>query len=207
MIRQRRAGRARIALLVALVLGMAAVAGCTAKTADTAVKSGATALGSLPAARSALATAAPDAKLLVVQTAEAVESTATPVWAYLFGSPSTDKTYLVYVANGVSMGGAQEYGEAGLQASEWAQVPGTDAWKIDSDAAYAKALAISGAKGVPNAYMMGMLTYKSATDTSTVQPFVWNVLFDPGESGATSSTINVNAGTGAAVVTTETFAQ
>jgi hypothetical protein len=143
---------------------------------------------------------APDAKLLVVQTAQAVTPTATPVWGYLFGSPKTDLTYVVYLSNGQSMG-AKEYGKAGLNAAEWAKVPGTDAWKVDSDVALSKALAISGANGNPAAYIMGFVTYKPATDTSTVQPFVWSVQFDPGASGATTKAIDVNATTGVAAVT------
>ena len=50
------------------------------------------------------------------QTAQAVTPTATPVWGYLFGSPSTDKTFFVYVTAGRSMG-AKQYGQAGLSAS------------------------------------------------------------------------------------------
>ncbi len=122
------------------------------------------------------------------------------MWAFLFGSPSSDKTYVVYIAGGTTMSGAQEYGTAGLSAAEWAKVPGTEAWKIDSDAAYKKALEVSGAKGTPTGYMMGLLTYKPEADTSTVEAFVWNVQFDPGDSGATTSSIKVDARTGAAAV-------
>jgi hypothetical protein len=191
---ERKTRLAWIVLVAALVLTGALLAGCGQTTTTT--KSGPTALGSLSAARSALSTSAPDAKLLVVETAQAVEPTGTPVWAYVFGSPSTDKIFVVYLANGKSMG-SQENGTAGLSAAEWATVPGTDAWKIDSDAAYSKALAFSGAKGTPAAYMMGFITYKAKTDTSTIQPFVWNVQFDPGTSGATTGTIDVDAKTGA----------
>ena len=84
--------------------------------------------------------------------------------------------------------------------TEWAAVPGTDGWTVDSDTAYTKALAVSGAKGAPAAYMMGLLTFKPTSDTSTVQPFVWSVQFDPGASGATTSSINVDAKTGVATL-------
>jgi hypothetical protein len=190
-----------IGLGVVAGLGLAAalLAGCTQASTTTTAKAGATALGNLAKAQSALSTTSPDAKLLVVQTAQPVTTTATPVWGYLFGSPSTDKTYMVYVSNGQSMG-AKEYGTTGLSKDEWAKVPGSEAWKVDSDAALAKALPLSGAKGAPAAYVMGLLTYKPKNDTSTVEPFVWNVQFDPGSSGATSKTILVNATTGAASV-------
>ena len=196
-----RARKIRFATVAATTIALALVllvAGCGSKSGST-VKSGPTALGSLAAARSSLSTMAPDAKLLVVQTAQAVTPTGTPVWAYLFGSPGNDKTFVVYLTNGQSMG-AQEYGTAGLSADEWKKVPGADSWKIDSDQAYTKALAVSGAKGDPAAYMMGLLTYKSPDDTSTIKPFVWRVIFDPGTSGATTGTVEVDANSGSAVI-------
>lgn len=195
-----RRDRTRLALVVSLtaLVAVAMLAGCT-QGAATAVKDGPTALGSLKAAQSSLSTMAPDAKLLVVQTAQAVEPTGTPIWEFLFGSPKSDKVYAVYVSGGKSMG-AQEYGAAGLSAAEWAKVPSTDAWKIDSDAAYKSARAAAGGTGDPAAYLMGFLTYKPATDTSTIEPFVWNVVFDPGTSGASTGTINVDAQTGKATL-------
>lgn len=199
MIRARKTRFATVAAAMILLALALLVAGCGSKSSGSTVEPGPTALGSLPAARSALSTMAPDAKLLVVQSAQAVTPTGTPVWAYLFGSPSNDKTFVVYLTGGQSMG-AQEYGTAGLSADEWKNVPGTDGWTVDSDTAYTKALAASGAKGDPAAYMMGLLTYKSAEDTSTIKPFVWRVIFDPGKSGATTGTIEVDAKTGAATV-------
>ena len=201
MATQRQARFATIAFVAVLALAVTLLAGCgkTTGTTSTPVPKGGTALGSLAIAKSSMTTTAPDAKLLVVQTAEAATPTSTPVWGYLFGSPANDKIWVVYVANGVSMG-AQEYGTAGLSKTEWAAVPGTDGWTVDSDTAYTKALAASGAKGAPAAYMMGLLTFKPTSDTSTVQPFVWSVQFDPGASGATTSSINVDAKTGVATL-------
>jgi len=200
MLRQRQARLATIILVAVIALGVALLAGCSSNASSTTTtKSGPTALGGLTAAKSALATTSPDAKLLVVETAQAVEPTGTPVWAYIFGSPSTDKIFVVYLANGQSMG-SQENGTAGLSAAEWAKVPGTDEWKIDSDVAYKNALAASGAKGTPAAYMMGFITYKAASDTSTIEPMVWNVQFDPGTSGATDKVVTVDAKTGKAAI-------
>lgn len=187
-------------LAVAAILSIALLAGCGGNSGTTTA-TGPTAKGSLPVARSALSTMAPDAKLLVVQTAQAVTATATPVWGYLFGSPKTDKTFVVYVENGKAMA-AQEYGTAGLTAQEWAAVPGTDLWKIDSDQAYKTAFAAGGGKGTPEAYAMGLVTYvPKAAATSTVSPFVWSVVFQPGASGVTTATIEVDAKTGTAKVT------
>lgn len=196
--------RTRSAVIAVSLLALASVlllAGCNSKDKEPAApaRSGETALGSLPIAESSLSTMAPDAKLLVVQTAQSVAPTGTPVWAYLFGSPSSDKTYLVY-STGRQIMGAQEYGSAGLSADEWKEVPGTGDWKVDSDEAYTKALAVSGATGSPNAYFMGLLTYKAEDDTSTIKPMVWQVMFDPGESGATTATIEVDAASGTAEV-------
>lgn len=191
--------RTRLAVVVAAtaVLAIALLAGCTSGAGS--AKAGPTALGSIEAAKSALSTMAPDAKLLVVQTAQAVEPTGTPMWEFLMGSPKTDKVYAVYVSGGKSLG-AQEYGTAGLSTDQWKAVPTLDEWKTDSDAAYKAALAVSGAKGDPAAYLMGFLTYKPSTDTSTIEPFVWNVVLDPGTSGATTSTILVDAKTGKASI-------
>ena len=199
----KRTGRGVVVAVAMLaVLLLILVAGCGKKAAETtSAPTGPTALGSLDKARSALSTMAPDAELLVVQTAQAATPTGTPVWAYLFGSPSTDKTYVVYISNGESMG-AQEYGQAGLSKDEWKTVSGSNTWKVDSDEAYDKALAASGAKGDPAAYFMGMLTYKAAEDTSTIKPLVWQVMFEPGESGATTNTIEVDGMTGKAKVST-----
>jgi hypothetical protein len=208
MIGQRKVRLTGIALAAAFVLATTVLlVGCagtsststTTTTTTASATSTSTALAGLSAAQASLLTTAPDAKLLVVQTAQAVTTTGTPVWAYLFGSPSSDKTYVVYVANGASMG-AQLYGTAGLTTSEWSKVPTTTTWKIDSDAAYTKALAVSGASGTPTAYMMGFMTYKPASDTSTIDPFVWSVEFEAGSSGATTSAINVNMNTGAAAI-------
>jgi hypothetical protein len=197
MTTERRYRLAAIVSVVAFSLAVTALAGCAQTSAVPAA--GPTALGSLAAARSGVSTTAPDAKLLLVQTAQAVSPTGTPIWGFLFGSPTTDKVYMVFVAGGRSMG-AQEYGKAGLSASEWTNVPSADAWKVDSDKAFAKALSISGATGAPKSYLMGLITYKPRTDTSTVEPFVWNVRMDPGTSGATKKTIEVNAMTGAAFI-------
>lgn len=170
-----------------------ALAGCNDKAPDKTPQAG-TAREGLEVAQSALTTMAPDAKLLVVQTAEAVTPTATPVWTYLFGSPQTDAIFVVYVTDGKSMG-ASEYGTAGLSAEEWAEVPELDAWTFDSDDAYDKAYAISGAKSTPAAYYMGFQTYvpDSFEGSMTVEPYTWYVSFDPGASGATTSTIAVSA--------------
>lgn len=200
MFTHTRTRLAGIVLVAALALGAALLSGCSgSSTTATPAKAGSTAIGGLATAKSALATTSPDAKLLVVETAQAVEPTGTPIWAYVFGSPSTDKIYVVYMTGGQSMG-SQENGKAGLSAAEWAKVPSTDQWKIDSDAAYTKAFAAGGGKGAPAAYMMGFVTYKAAADTSTIEPMVWNIQFDPGTSGVTDKIVYVNANTGAATV-------
>jgi len=183
-----------------LALGIAlVVAGCGGKPADTTPKTG-TAKAGLLVAKATLSTMAPEAKLLLVQTAARVTPTATPVWGYLFGSPKNDKTYIVYVAGGKAMP-ASEYGAAGLSASDWSAVPGTDSWKIDSDEAYRKALAANGAKGAPAAYNMGFITYVPPSETtSETKTFLWYVEFEPAASGGTTSTIEVDAKTGVTVV-------
>lgn len=180
-------------VLAALMLVAAMLVGCAKSSSSTTstAKAGTTALDNYKVAQASVVATASDAKLLVAQTAQATTPTVTPIWAFLFGSPSTDKTYLVYTTAGKAMG-TQAYGTAGLSKAEWAKVPGTGDWKIDSDVAYSKALAAAGGKGDPTQYFMYFLTYKPKTDTSTVEAYVWNVQFDPGTSGATTSTIAVD---------------
>lgn len=181
-------------LVVAVALALSGCGGDTAKAPEK--PAGKTAKSLYETAKSQLSTTAPDAKLLVVQTAQAVSATGTPVWAYLFGSPETDTIYIVYMNEDNPMP-ASEYGKAGLSADEWKAVPDIGDWKIDSDEAYEKALAESGAKGAPAQWVMGMVTYvPESSGTDAVKPFVWNVNFDPGESGATTKTIEVDAATG-----------
>lgn len=201
MIQSRTARSVTFALAAVLALALVLVISGCGKSSGTTDKN--TAKGALSAARSSLSTMAPDAKLLLVQTAQAVAATETPVWAYLFGSPSTDKTYIVYVNQGSSMG-ASEYGTAGLTPDEWKSVPDVDAWEIDSKDAYTKAFKAAGGKGSPNAYQMGMLTFvpESASD-ATSKTFVWYVQFDPGASGATTATIEVDAKSGKTTVSTQ----
>ena len=203
MMHLRTSRLAKIVSILALAFALVStVAGCGSKSTSATQKpaatpTGATAKAGLAAATSALATTAPDAKLLVVQTANAVTPTATAVWSYLFGSPKTDKTYLVYVKNGKAEPAA-EYGKAGLSKTEWPLVPGPDVWKIDSDAAYQKAQAASGAKA-SGAYTMGFISHvPKAEKTSTTKALVWYVSFDKA-SGASTDTVEVDAQTGAIV--------
>jgi hypothetical protein len=203
MIHARNGRSAKIISILALVIALASVVvGCGSKTASTpsaskTVVAGATAKSGLSAAAAALTTTAPDAKLLVVQTDGAVTVTSAPVWSFLFGSPKSDKTYLVYVTDGKA-GAASEYGTAGLSKKEWAVVPNADDWKIDSDAAYRTAQTAAGAS-TAGAYTMGFLTHVPQSETSsTTKPFTWYVSFDPA-SGATTGTVEVDANTGAVV--------
>lgn len=186
-----------IALLALCLIVAVALVGCGGKKEPKAAQSssGATALGTLQSARSALSTMAPDAKLLVVQTAQTVTATGTPVWGYIFGSPSTDKTYLVYATGGRTMG-VQEYGTAGLKKDDWSKVPSTYDWKYDSDDAYKKALETTDATGTPTGWGMGLVTYKPVESTATIEALVWNVWFAGGVGDASSAPIEVDAQTG-----------
>lgn len=205
MVRERRTRPAVVISVMALALAVALLPGCGTK-GDTVPKTGSvpktgpTALDNLGTARSALSTMAPDARLLTVRLAgDTLSVGQIPVWVYFFGSPSTDKGYIVGATDGLSMG-AREVRTVGLSSSDWAAVPGTGSWKIDSDVAYTKALEVSGLSDRPKGYMMGVKTYRFSTDTSTVEPFVWRVLLYPGVSGETTIHVDVNATTGEASV-------
>ncbi len=183
MNRARYAQTTLLALVAALVLAAVLVAGCGGGSQGTNTSAanepkGPTALDSLSLAQSKLTTAAPDGKLLLVQTTGPTATTATPVWAYLFGSPKTSKLFVVQVNNGKAEG-PSPYGTAEKDQIDWAKVPPSSEINIDSNEAYSKALTASKAKGTP-AYMMGLLTYvPSSQATSTAEPMVWNVQLDP----------------------------
>ncbi len=184
-----------VALLVAIAIAVAALAaGCVPASAPTG---GVTAKDNLALAQSAMTTVAPDAKLLVVQTVGVVETTTqTPAWGYLFGSPKTNKLYVVAVQNGKAS--QQEYGTAKLTATDWAAVPTTDKWTVDSNTAHDSAAKKAGGTAATDPYIMGMVTYVPKTSTSTAQPFVWSITFDPEKGGDTTKrTYDVNANTGA----------
>ncbi len=179
-----------VALVLAAAVGLGALlAGCTTPTPT----GGTTAKANLPVAQATLTTTAPDAKLLVVQTIGVASATSTPSWGYLFGSPKTNKLYVVAVQNGKTS--TQEYGTAKLSAQEWAAVPGTvDKWQVDSDVAHQKAAEKYGAQGATSPYIMGFVTYIPKTSTSTAEPYVWSVTFDPEKTGnAKARTFDVNA--------------
>lgn len=187
-----------LTFLVLFALLAVVMTGCGEKEAgQDAEPSAGTAKGSLDLARSALETMAPDAKLLVVQTAEPITETSTPVWAYLFGSPETDTTYMVYVSEGKAMG-ASEYGSAGLSDEEWQAVPDTSGWEVDSDDAYEKAIAEAGGDTQTSGYFMGLQTYvpRSASETDTTRSMTWYISLDVARSA--EGLVAVDAKTGEA---------
>lgn len=187
-----------VVLLVAVMLAAALASGCAKKT-EVAPQSKATALGNLPWAQHELSASVPDAKLLVVSTDQPTSPKMAPTWLFTFGSPKTGSLYVVYVRGGRPIG-VHVVDSSGLTAKEWSAVPGTDAWKIDSDSAYKAALAAVGATTTPGAYAMGMNTYKTSIDTSTAEPFSWRVHLYPGQGGGATQTVDVNATTGAASI-------
>ncbi len=192
-----RVTRGALVLALALALSVALV-GCN-KTAEKAEPSGPTAMDSIGVAKSSLSTSAPDAKLLLVQTANVVTATSTPVWQYLFGSPKDGSIVAVTVENG-KVTATQPYGSAGMDESEWKLIPDSAEWKIDSDEAFDAALKTDKKATDKTPWAMGFVTYvpKSAASSTTIDPFVWSVALDP--QGATPSTIDVNAKTGEAKV-------
>jgi hypothetical protein len=194
MNREPRIRPSIVGLIGLLVLAAILLSACGNKSATDS-----TAMDNYPAARSAALKAAPDARLLLVQTFEATTPTSAPVWYYLFGSPSAMTAYAVVASQGRLMSTEQVAGE-GFPSSEWSAVPSADAWKIDSDAAYAKAFEVDGAGRRPRPYTMGFETYKPSTDTSTVEPFTWRVTLFPGTNTEATGTVDVSATTGNARV-------
>ena len=191
----------RVALAILLALTLAGLlTGCNKKASSSTAPAGATAMSNVKIAQSALSTTAPDAKLLLVQTANVVTTTSTPVWQYLFGSPKNGSIFAVTVKDG-KVAATQPYGSAGMAAAEWKAVPDASEWKIDSDAALKSALAFNKANNDKMPWAMGFVTYvpKSAATSATIDAFTWSVSFDPqGTLGKPTASINVDAKTGVA---------
>jgi len=192
-----RLTRAALAIVLALTLA-GLMTGCNKKASDGA-KGGTTAMSNVKVAQSALSTTAPDAKLLLVQTANVVTETSTPVWQYLFGSPEDGSIFAVTVTDG-KVTATQPYGSAGMGADEWKSVPSADEWKIDSDAAYKAALAVDKKNTAKTPWAMGFVTYvpKSASTSATIDAFMWSVAFDPQGTLGAPNAVDVNAKTGEA---------
>jgi hypothetical protein len=194
--------RIRVALALVLTLSVGVLAGCgsnntTDKSSTTRPVAATTAKTALKTAISTLSTTAPDGKLLVAQTAGPVTTSSTPVWEFLIGSPKTDVIYAVVVQQG--KGQFEEYGQANLTAKEWTEVPSIDAWKIDSDVAHEKAVAVY-PNGKNGAYVAGFVTFipKGAENEGT-KALTWTFNFDPATKGkAATSTVNVDMGSGQA---------
>lgn len=187
----------RVALVLALALSLSmALVGCN-KSADKTTSSGNSAMDNVAVAKSSLSTTAPDAKLLLVQTANVINATSTPVWQYLFGS-SKDGTIVAVTVEKGKVTSTQPFGSAGMDAAEWKLVPDSTDWKIDSDDALAAALKVDTKATANTPWAMGFVTYipKSAVASTTIEPFVWSVSLDP--QSAAPSTVNVNAKTGEA---------
>jgi hypothetical protein len=123
------------------------------------------------------------------------------VWDYIVGSPKTDLLYEVMIQDG--KGQFQEYTKAQLTAAEWAAVPAESAWKLDSDAAYAKAIAVY-PQGKTAAYYPSLLTYvPPSAPAGDYNAMKWVFNFDPASKGtATTSTVVVDMATGQASLAT-----
>lgn len=156
-----------------------------------------TAKKALDTARAAAKEKASDAKLLVVQTAQPAKPGEAPMWGYVFGSPSQNKTYMIYIHQGKAMP-SEKTGEAGLTKEQWAKIPGDDAWPIDSDKAYEAALRASGSQWDPDEYSMALQTIVKKPDPGAAfgEALKWYVTFDFGAAMETTAPIAVDAKTG-----------
>ena len=202
----RTARHLGIVLALALVLAAGALAGCgspksTASSPTAAKPAALTAKDAYAIALTAVATSAPDGKLLVCQAADTITATSSPIWEYLIGSPKSNKVFAVLVQNGKAQ--ASEYGSAGLSPAEWSAVPSSDQWKIDSPEAHDTALKVY-PTGKDAAYFMGFVTYVPKSAAKNASPsMTWILSFDPkslANSHATTSTVNVDMRTGTATI-------
>lgn len=195
----------RVIVLAFVALSLALLTGCGDDAPpEPASEQRSTALANLEAAESAIETTAPDAKLLVVQTPSASAAGGNPLWVYTFGSPETGQMFTVSLANGTVMNTAPA-GAAPLEAEEWASVPETAAWEIDSDEAYEAALEVADFESTPTGYSMVLETYvpRSAPAEPAVSAFVWYVSFRTGDGEELPTVVAVDARTGEATLVQE----
>lgn len=198
---------ARVGLALAILLTIGVLAGCNSNSKspdDQAAKtdtSKAKAAASL--ALSALTTAAPDGKVIVGQLVAPIAATATPMWEFLVGSPKNSKVYAVLVTGGKAQ--FKEYGKVSLEATQWAEIPNVKAWKIDSDVARDKALAVY-PQGKDDRYNQGFITYVADPDREGApKAMTWNITFistskNKGKSEVSSNTVLVDMVSGAAAL-------
>jgi len=191
----------RVVPLVFAIVALAFLTACGGTDGQEPATDTTTALANLGVAESAVATLAPDAKLLVVQAPSASMSGGAPLWVFLFGSPETGEMFSVSTANGVVMDTARA-GAAPLETDEWASVPETAAWDVDSDEAYETALDAAALGADPTGYVMVMETYvpASAPAEPEVTAFVWYVTFTMADADATPPIVAVDASTGEATL-------
>lgn len=182
-----------VCVLLAVVSTCALTLGCTS---NEEVPGATSAMGdTLAVAQSAITSGVPDAKLLAVQTMRAVSTTSTIEWMYLFGSESECYTYTVFMQGDRAV--CADYSPIAMTKEEWAAVPSLDTVAVDSDEAYARALAefADGKSAAP--YRIELLTYRPEDATPTVDAMVWFVIFNPaGTASEGSTTYEVNALTG-----------
>lgn len=192
----------RVIPLVFAIVALAFLTACGGAASEPEpAEESSSALDNLAAAESAVTTLAADTKLLVVQAPSASTSGADPLWVFLFGSPETGQMYSVSIVNGIVMNTAPA-GAAPLESAEWASVPETAEWEVDSDEAYEAALDAAELEGTPTGYAMVLETYvpASAPAEPAVTAFVWYVTFTMPDADAESPVIAVDARTGEATV-------
>lgn len=201
MTTQSRALRAALALVLVLLAG--ALAACNSgkkpeselskvhKFVDTtnAKNAAATALQTVDAKH-------PGVKLLYGQMIAPTTTTSTAMWQFLLGSPEDSTLYTVIVNSGRAQW--QTSGSVTMAKPEWSKVPTMTAWKVDSDVALKKALAVF-PNGRKSKYFASFITYlpDSATDRS-IKPMQWVLSFDPSvnKGSAPTSTVLVDMATG-----------
>lgn len=198
---ETRRGLWRALVLVCVsALVLATSVSCASKSGSgSAGKSaaGRPALAELPTADAAVKAKYPDAKLLVVQNGSTATATKDAMWVFTYGSPTTGGMYSVSVAQGKVVAFSEDDGVAPLHPDEWASIPDTKTWEVDSDKAYDKALKASGVKGTPASFSMLMETYvPKATTDEQVKAFMWYVAFQSADSKEAPQVITVDAKSG-----------
>lgn len=195
---------ARVGLMLVLTLSVGLLAACNSNSADDALPAihkfvdTKSAKNAATVALSTLETAAPGGKLLGGETVARITATGTPMWQFLVGSPKDNSVYVVLVNNGRAQW--RQWGSVTMKTEEWSKVPTMTAWKVDSDAARTKALALH-PEGKNAKYSSSFMTYlpEAAVDKPVV-PMQWVISFGPLPKGskAPTSTVIVDMVTGAA---------
>lgn len=204
-----RAAVLTIAGLLAAILAIGALAGCSAggttsssgEATATPSSRGVSGLAAFPKAIASVRQSVPDSQFLLVQTAQVATSTPPASWSFIFASKKAGKLYMVTVDQGQAAAPVV-LGTSTIAPGDYAKIPEPSGWLVDTDKVYQAAVEAYRQRygtAPPVQYTMGLASFVPKGTNSAIKPFVFKVSFAPATSGGTPRVIEVDAATGKAL--------